>query len=42
MYSHLTVRKQMNSGSCKNVIFKPCLQIIYNMFKNDLALNDLQ
>ena len=31
----------MNSGSCKNVIYKLCLLIIYNMYGKDLTLNNL-
>ena len=43
MYNHLTMCKQMISGSFRNVIYKPCvLQIIYDMYKEDLALNNLQ
>ena len=34
----------MSSGLFKNVINKTCLEIMYlmYMYKNDLALNDLQ
>ena len=39
-YNYLTVCKQMNSGSFKNVINRICLQIIFNIL--DLASNSLQ
>ena len=32
----------MSSDLLKNAIYKLCLQIIYNMYKEDLALNNLQ
>ena len=32
----------MNSGSFKNNIYKICFEIIFDMYKKDLALNDLQ
>ena len=40
-WNHLTVCKQMSSGSFENIINKMCLQIIYlaYMYKEDLALN---
>ena len=43
-WNHLTVCKQMGSGSFKDVINKMCSQIIYLifMYKDDLALNNLQ
>ena len=33
--------KKMSSGLFKNVINEMCFQIIYNMYKQDLALNKL-
>ena len=42
---HLTVcKKQMNSGSFKKVIHKPYIHksYIFNMYKEDLALNNQQ
>ena len=44
MWKHLTMKKKMNLGSFKNVIYKMCLEIIYliYMYKKDLALNNLQ
>ena len=44
MYNHLIVCKQMSSGLFKNVKKKKTmhLQIIYKMFKEDLALKNLQ
>ena len=42
MYNHLTVCKQMNFGSFKKYYRQTIhLQIIY-MYKDDLALNNLQ
>ena len=35
-WGHLTVYKQMTSGSFKNVTNK----VIYNMYKQDLALDN--
>ena len=42
MYNHLTVRKQISSGSFKNVIYKLFVNkyLIYS-YKQDLALNNL-
>ena len=42
MYNHLNVCKQMNSGPFKMLSTNYALKIIYNMYKEDLALNDLQ
>ena len=42
MYNHLTVYKQMISGSFKNVYFKPFIYKSYDIYKEDLALNNLQ
>ena len=39
-WNHLT--ENMSSGSLKNVINKFCLQIIYIMYREDLALNNPQ
>ena len=41
MYNHLTVCKQINSGSFKNVINKLYVYKSY-LYKEDLALNNLQ
>ena len=35
-------KKKMNSGLFKNIIKKMCREIIYLIYKNDLALNNLQ
>ena len=42
MYNHLTVSKQMSSGSFKNVIHKLCIYKSYIICKEELALNNLQ
>ena len=41
MYKHLTVCKQKHSGSFINFTWKNVYNS-YNMYKEDLALNDLQ
>ena len=41
-WSHLTLWKTMSSGSFKNVITKMCLEVLYILYKQDLAFNNLQ
>ena len=41
MYNHLTVRKQMSSGSFKNVIYKLCISQS-DTYKEDFILDNLQ
>ena len=42
MYNHLIIWKQMGTGSFKNVIYELCVYKSYNMYKEDLASNNLQ
>ena len=43
MYNDLIESKQMSSGSFNTIINKLCLQIFYNMYKQDLpTINPLK
>ena len=42
MYHYLTVCKQMSSDSFKNAIYKLYAYKSYDIYKEDLALNNLQ
>ena len=37
MHNHFIVYKQISTGLFKNAMYKLCLQIIYDMYKEDLA-----
>ena len=42
MNNDLTAYKQISTGAFKNVNYKLCVYKYYDMYKEDLALNNLQ